>query len=96
MGDLRQDRHLGLPFNQSAEQGNSTLQTVYLATRQTYSQLALPTKLAESVPMYTDTCRLIASLPDRRPSDHLPSDLAMLFERLGRGEGDATAIEDAI
>ena len=92
MGDSRRDGYV----NQSAEQSDSTLQTVYLATRQTYSRLALPAELAESVSMYPDTCRLIASLPVRRPSDHLPTGLAMLFDRLARGEGEVTAIEDAI
>jgi tetratricopeptide (TPR) repeat protein len=46
--------------------------------------------------MYANTFRLIASLPDRRPSDTMPTRLAMLFDRLGRGEGDVMAIEDAI
>jgi tetratricopeptide (TPR) repeat protein len=40
--------------------------------------------------------RLIARVSDRRPSDRLPTRLDMLFDRLAHGEGEATAIEEAI
>ncbi len=70
--------------------------TVYLATGQTPSRLARDTELAESPYMYPDMLRLIARLSDRRPSDRLPTRHDMLFDRLAHGEGEATAIEDAI
>ena len=46
--------------------------------------------------MYPDMLQLIARLWDRRPSNALPTRLDMLFDRLAHGEGEATAIEDAI
>ncbi len=74
----------------------SAVQTVYLATRQTSCPLAPAAELAESPSMYPDMLRLIARLSDRRPNNTLPTRLDMLFDRLQRGEGDVSALEDAI
>ncbi len=46
--------------------------------------------------MYPDMFRLIAHLSNRRRSDTLPTRLDMLFDRLQHGDGETTAIEDAI
>ena len=67
-----------------------------LSFSQTSSRLARDTGLAQSPLVYPDMLRLIASLSNRRPSDRLPTRLDMLFDRLAHGEGEATAIEEAI
>jgi tetratricopeptide (TPR) repeat protein len=46
--------------------------------------------------MYQSTVRLIAALPERRPSVALPSRLDMLFRQLAAADGDADSLEESI